>query len=63
MLSDDIRHDTRSWRLNKYHKDAAPRIMTADETRRILDETPESVLVIDTETTGLNPLSDDVLQV
>lgn len=62
-MTDDIRHDTRSWRLNKYHHDATPRIMTADEARRILDETPESVLVLDTETTGLNPLADDVLQV
>lgn len=56
------RHDGRAKRLDYYHKIARPRALPAAEARRILDEDPESVLTIDTETTGLSCLDDDVIQ-
>lgn len=62
MLNAMLRRESRHARINTYENRAEITRVSAEDTRRILDNDPTKILVIDTETTGLNQSADDVLQ-
>lgn len=63
MLNAMLRRESRHARINTYENRAEITRVSAEDARRILDDNPAGILVIDTETTGLNQSADDVLQI
>lgn len=63
ILNAMLRRESRHARINTYENRAEITRVSAEDARRILDDNPAGILVIDTETTGLNFSADDVLQI